>query len=132
MNLSAKIGWFIVLALALYFCSSGGSSSGGGGSPSADYQFLYDHKASVLDGHTVRWGTNTVKVFTNNIPGAEAAINRWAGPVNFFFVGSPLSDGISLQLRVKGLTSQQQWLEIHDAEKLNAYGNRLLDRLIGR
>jgi hypothetical protein len=75
-------------------CSSGDSKSGGGGS-SSDVRFLLDHNANLLGGYTIRWETNTVKVFTNGIPGAEAAVNRWAGPVNFIFVGSAPSDGIS-------------------------------------
>jgi hypothetical protein len=84
----------LILALAFYGCGSGSSNSGGGGS-SADYRFLYDHNANLLGGYSIRWESNTIKVFTNGIPGAESAINRWAGLVNFVFVGSPPSDGIS-------------------------------------
>lgn len=86
-----------LLLAALWSCSGSGSDSGGGGSNS-DFQFLYDHNAQQLDGHTIRWDPNTIKVFTAGIPGAEAAVNRWAGPVNFVFVGSPPSDGISFSL----------------------------------
>jgi len=88
-------GSLFVFALALYACSQGGSNSGGGSS-SANYQFLYDHNAKELDGHTIRWESNTIKVYTGGIPGAESAINQWVGPVNFNYVGSSPSDGISL------------------------------------
>jgi hypothetical protein len=85
-----------LLLLSLCACSGKDSNSGGGGSSgSGDYRFLYDHNAKELDGHTIRWGSNTVNVYTGGIPGAEAAVNRWAGPVNFNIVGSPPSDGIT-------------------------------------
>ncbi len=82
------------VVLTLYACSSHSSDSGGGGY-SSDYQFLYDHNAKELNGYTVRWASNTIKVYTGGISGAESDINHWAGPVNFQFVGSPPSDGIS-------------------------------------
>jgi hypothetical protein len=90
-----KIGCLLALALALSSCETGSSSSGGGGSSSGDYRFLYDHNATHLGGHTIRWESNTIKVYTGGIAGAEAAINRWVGPVNFSYVGSSPSDGIS-------------------------------------
>jgi hypothetical protein len=90
-------GFLFVLALALCSCVSGGSSSGSGG-VRTDYQFLYDHNAFELNGFTVRWESNTIKVFTANIAGAETAVNRWAGPVNFTFVGSPPADGITFSM----------------------------------
>jgi hypothetical protein len=93
MKWTLKIGLLLILVLVLSSCDSGSSTSGGGGS-SANYQFLYDHNANVLNGHTVRWESNTIKVYTAGISGAEAAVTRWAGPVNFTFVGSPPSDGI--------------------------------------
>ncbi|MBA4393692.1 MAG: hypothetical protein C0407_09090, partial [Desulfobacca sp.] len=93
MRWTLKIVLLFTLALVLSACGSGSSNSGGGGS-SSDYRFLYDHNANVLNGHTVRWDSNTIKVYTAGISGAEAAINRWAGPVSFTFVGSPPSDGI--------------------------------------
>ena len=86
-----------LLLAALWSCAGSGSDSGGGGSNS-DYRFLYDHNAQELDGHTIRWDSNTIKVYTGEIPGAESAVSRWAGPVNFQFVGSPPSDGISFSL----------------------------------
>jgi len=92
----------ILLLLALCSCSSVGSSSGGGGSSSTDYRFLYDHNANVHGGYTVRWGSNTIKVYTAGIPGAEEAVNRWVGPVNFSFVSSPPSDGISFSWTSSG------------------------------
>jgi hypothetical protein len=95
----SKIIPVMMLLLVLCGCGSGGSSSsGGGGSSSTDYRFLYDHNANLLGGYTIRWETNTVKVFTNGISGAEAAINRWSGPVNIVFVNSPPSDGVSFSL----------------------------------
>jgi hypothetical protein len=86
-----------LLLAALWSCAGGGSDSGGGGS-NGDYRFLYDHNAQELDGHTIRWDSNTIKVYTGGIPGAESAVSRWNGPVNFQFVGSPPSDGISFSL----------------------------------
>jgi hypothetical protein len=83
----------LILVLVLGGCSSGGSNSGGGGS-STDYRFLYEHNANLLGGYTVRWETNTIKVFTNGLPGAESAVSRWTGPVNFIFVNYPPQDGI--------------------------------------
>ena len=82
------------LALTLYACALGGTDSGGGFS-SSDYQFLNDHNAKELDGYTIRWESNTIKVYTGGISGAESAINRWAGPVSFQFVAYSPSDGVS-------------------------------------
>ena len=96
-----KIGCLLILALGLWACDLGSSNSGGGGS-STDFQFLYNYNANQLDGHTIRWESNTIKVFTGGIPGAEAAISRWAGPVNFAFVGSPPSDGVSFSFTNSG------------------------------
>lgn len=86
-----------LLLVSLWSCAGTGSDSGGGGSNS-DYRFLYDHNAQELDGHTIRWESNQIKVYTGGIPGAESAVNRWSGPVNFIFVGAPPSDGISFSL----------------------------------
>ena len=94
MKFIAKIGCLLCLALVLASCSSGGSSSGGSGS-SPDFRFLFDHNASQLNGHTIRWESTNIKVYTAGLPGAEAAIKRWAGPVSFTFVSSPPADGIS-------------------------------------
>lgn len=66
-----------------------------GDSTTSDYQFLYDHNAKELDGHTIRWASNDIKVYTGGISGAEKAINRWAGPVSFTYVSSPPSEGVS-------------------------------------
>jgi hypothetical protein len=101
MKWTLKITFLLILALALSSCNSGSSNSGGGGS-SGDFRFLYDHNANVLNGHTVRWESNNVKIFTAGIDGAEAAVNRWAGPVSFTFVGSPPSDGISFSFASLG------------------------------
>jgi hypothetical protein len=95
MRFSVKTGWFLFLLLVLSSCSSGGSSSGGGIS-SSDRQFLYTYNAQNLDGHTIRWDSNTIKVHTGGISGAESAINRWAGAVKFNFVNAPPPDGVSL------------------------------------
>ena len=94
-----KIFSVLIVALVLSACSGGSSNSGGGGSnASSDFRFLYDHNANLLGGYTVRWETNTVKVYTAGIPGAEAALNRWNSTANFVFVGSPPSDGISFSV----------------------------------
>jgi len=90
----AKIACLLSLVLTLFACAWKSSDSGGGGG-SSEYQFLYDHNAKELDGYTVRWASNTIKVYTGGISGAAAAINRWAGPVNFQFVDNPPSDGVS-------------------------------------
>jgi hypothetical protein len=103
MKWTLKIALLLILALAFSSCSSGGSNSGGGSSNS-DFRFLYDHNASVLNGHTVRWESNNVKIYTAGIAGAEAAVNRWVGPVNFTFVSSPPSDGISFSFASLGNT----------------------------
>ena len=42
----------------------------------------------------------------------------------------PLSTRIALQIQLRGLTSDNQWQDIKDFDKLNAYGKRFLDRLI--
>jgi hypothetical protein len=85
-----------LLLLVLCSCSGSGSDSGsGGGGGGGDYNFLYEHNAKELDGHTIRWGSNTVNVYAGGIPGVETAVSRWAGPVNFNFVGSPPGDGIT-------------------------------------
>ena len=60
------------------------------------------YNAKNLDGHTIRWDSNTIKVHTDGIPGAESAINRWAGPVNFNFVNAPPSDGVSISYTSSG------------------------------
>ena len=42
----------------------------------------------------------------------------------------PLSTRISVQIQLRGLTSDNQWKEIKDPDHLNAYGNLFIDRLI--
>lgn len=42
----------------------------------------------------------------------------------------PLSTRLSLRNQLKCLTADNQWLEIKEADKLNAYGKRFLDRLL--
>jgi hypothetical protein len=90
-----KISFWILgglAALFLYSCGGGSSSSGGGGS-SADYNYLNLHNAQYLDGHTIRW-LGTINVFTNNIPGAEAAFNRWG--LSFNFINYEPGEGVTL------------------------------------
>jgi len=41
----------------------------------------------------------------------------------------PISTRISVQIQLKGLASDHQWLEVNDPDKLNIYGKRFLDRL---
>jgi hypothetical protein len=92
---------FVVILLLMVCGCGGGSSSGGSsssGTSSNSYQFLYDHNASLLGGYTIRWETNTVKVYTAGITGAETAISRWGSTANFVFVNSPPSDGISFSV----------------------------------
>lgn len=43
---------------------------------------------------------------------------------------TPLSTRVALQMHLKGLASDNQWTEVADPEKLNAYGKRFLDRLV--
>lgn len=90
-----------LLLLILCSCAGNDSDSGGGGG-SSDYRLLYEHNAKELDGHTIRWGSNVVNVYTAGIPGAEAAVRRWAGPVSFNFVGYPPGDGISFNWNASG------------------------------
>jgi hypothetical protein len=89
-----KIGWIIGLMLGLCACHLDSTDSSGDYSRE-DYRFLYDYNAKNLDGHTIRWESNTVKVYTGGISGAESSIEKWAGPMSFQYVGSPPSDGIS-------------------------------------
>lgn len=84
----------LLLSALLAGCADLFSDSDGDSSLS-DYQFLYEHNAKELDGYTVRWASNDIKVYTGGISGAEGAINRWAGPVSFTFVNSPPSEGVS-------------------------------------
>ena len=42
----------------------------------------------------------------------------------------PLSTRISLRMQLSGWTSDNQWQDIKDLDKLNAYGKRFLDRLV--
>ena len=42
----------------------------------------------------------------------------------------PLTTRISLQIQLRGLVSENQWVEVKDSDTLNAYGKRFLDRLI--
>jgi len=42
----------------------------------------------------------------------------------------PLSTRISLQIQIRGLNSDNQWKDIKDFDKLNAYGKRFLDKLV--
>jgi hypothetical protein len=94
MKKLTKIGLILGLALGLYSCSLDFTDSEGDSS-TPDYPFLYEHNAKELDGYTIRWESNTIKVYTGGMSGAEAAINRWSGPVNFSYVSSPPSDGVS-------------------------------------
>ena len=54
-----------VVVLLLSSCSDGGSSSGAQGEsvPSGDYSYLYAYNAYRLDGHTIRWASETIPVY---------------------------------------------------------------------
>ncbi|MFH0787018.1 MAG: hypothetical protein V2B13_05295 [Pseudomonadota bacterium] len=43
---------------------------------------------------------------------------------------APLSTRVALQMHLKGLASDNQWTEVVESEKLNAYGKRFLERLV--
>jgi len=43
---------------------------------------------------------------------------------------APFSTRIALQVEIKGLAADNRWTEIKEADKLNAYGKRFLDRLL--
>ncbi|MEW6184720.1 MAG: hypothetical protein AB1585_03165 [Thermodesulfobacteriota bacterium] len=94
MKTIVKIGWTLCLILGLCSCHLDSTDSAGDASRE-DYRFLYDYNAKELDGYTIRWESNTVKVYTGNISGAESFINRWQGPVNFQYVNYIPSDGVS-------------------------------------
>lgn len=44
----------------------------------------------------------------------------------------PISTRISVRIQLKGLTSENRWVEIKDTDKLTAYGKRFLDSLINQ
>jgi hypothetical protein len=43
---------------------------------------------------------------------------------------APLSTRLALRIQLKGLTSDNRWSEIKDADTLTAYGKRFLDKLV--
>ncbi len=43
---------------------------------------------------------------------------------------APLSTRVALQMHLKGLASDNQWTEVVESERLNAYGKRFLERLV--
>jgi hypothetical protein len=77
----------LVLALALMALVLSCSGGGGGGDDGPDYNYLNNHNANRLNGHTIRWPSTTIYVNASGVPGAQAAFNRWAGSVNFAFTG---------------------------------------------
>ncbi len=42
----------------------------------------------------------------------------------------PISTRISVQIQLKGMTADNQWKGIQEPDRLNAYGQRLIERLI--
>ncbi len=44
----------------------------------------------------------------------------------------PISTRISVQIKLKGFSSDNRWVEIKEAEKLTAYGKRFLDSFINK
>ena len=87
----------VVLLLFLSACSGGESSSGSkeAGSPSGNYSYLYKYNAYRLDGHTVRWTSNTIPVSGATRKGWKKAVRRWS-TVRFEFVTAKPSSGIQI------------------------------------
>ena len=101
---------WIVWTLLLFLAGCGGGG-GGGGSPTAsgsaeELAFLFEHNARFLDGHTIRWPTLPVQVYTAEIAGAEGEVQSWTGAtggaVTFAFVGSPPAEGITFRPNAAG------------------------------
>ena len=42
----------------------------------------------------------------------------------------PISTRIAVQIQLKGMTADNQWLVIKEPDRLNAYGQRFLERLV--
>ncbi|MBI4764881.1 MAG: hypothetical protein HY787_09785 [Deltaproteobacteria bacterium] len=42
----------------------------------------------------------------------------------------PISTRISVQIQLKGMTADNRWLVINEPDRLNAYGQRFLERLV--
>ena len=84
-----------VVVLLLSSCSDGGTDSGSGALPSGDYSSLYAYNAYRLDGHTIRWASETIPVYGATGADWQEAINRWP-TVRFQFVSSKPSAGIEI------------------------------------
>ena len=104
MQLMLKNYWFLflktllfvfVVVLLLSSCSGGNTDSGSGALPSGNYNSLYAYNAYRLDGHTIRWASETIPVYGATGAGWQEAINRWP-TVRFQFVSSKPSAGIKI------------------------------------
>ena len=85
----------LVVVLLLSSCSGGNTDSGSGGLPSGNYSYLYKYNAYRLDGHTVRWTSNTIPVSGATRAGWKKAVRRWS-TVRFEFVTAKPSSGIQI------------------------------------
>ena len=85
----------LVVVLLLSACSGGNTDSGSGGLPSGNYSYLYKYNAYRLDGHTVRWTSNTIPVSGATRKGWKKAVRRWS-TVRFEFVNAKPSSGIQI------------------------------------
>ena len=89
----------LVVALLLFLsaCSGGESSSGSQeeGQSLGDYNYLYKYNAYRLDGHTIRWASNTIPVSGATRKGWKNAVRRWS-MVRFKFVTAKPSSGIQI------------------------------------
>ena len=87
----------VVLVLFLSACGVGESSSGStdAGSPSGNYSYLYKYNAYRLDGHTIRWASNTIPVSGATRKGWKRAVRRWS-MVRFEFVVTKPASGIEI------------------------------------
>ncbi len=87
----------VLLLLFLSACSSGESSSGSQeeGQSRADYNYLYKYNAYRLDGHTIRWASNTIPVSGATRKGWKKSVRRWS-MVRFEFVATKPASGINI------------------------------------
>ena len=85
----------LVVVLLLSACSGGNTDSGSGGLPAGNYSYLYKYNAYRLDGHTVRWASNTIPVSGATRKGWKKAVRRWS-TVRFKFVNAKPSSGIQI------------------------------------
>ena len=87
----------VVLLLFLFACSGGESSSGSQeeGQSIGDYDYLSKYNAYRLDGHTVRWASDTIPVSGATRKGWKKAVRRWS-MVRFEFVNAKPPSGIQI------------------------------------